>query len=298
MTISEKKTELVNLKRTKINFLGFGLVLEKPRKEPGRKRAYFVGKAYPRRDRMDQKVKELCQEIRGLIYCSTTNDMAAKIHLINQKIIGITSYYKVSICSDAFRRMDYQLNRSAYYTWKKLRCPKTEKGKILLAELCNLKHRHSNSTEKTFGIRVEGLWYGITKASLTRSTYEQKPFYQEMTPYTKCGRQAYKYYQEKYETALKDIQSINSETQIRLSSRSRTKYNFLYYINREQAYIRDKNTCQRCNVNLISSNVQAHCHHINSRRALGNINDKQNLIWLCENCHKREHKKTKRKNII
>ncbi|MFD1902632.1 HNH endonuclease [Enterococcus termitis] len=31
-------------------------------------------------------------------------------------------------------------------------------------------------------------------------------------------------------------------------------------------------------------------HHINSKRTFENINDKQNLIWLCENCHKREHK--------
>ena len=58
-----------------------------------------------------------------------------------------------------------------------------------------------------------------------------------------------------------------------------------FYNTRQYVLYRDRYTCQRCGVH--DSDVKLHVHHIESRQTGGNTPN--NLITLCEHCHKALH---------
>ncbi len=57
--------------------------------------------------------------------------------------------------------------------------------------LSNRPQRHNGYISKTYAIKHEGMYIGITKAFLTHSKWERYCFNQRITPYTKEGRKLY-----------------------------------------------------------------------------------------------------------
>ena len=91
------------------------------------------------------------------------------------------------------------------------------------------------------------------------------------------------------ETAEFDLQRLKAMKEGRLlpvgtDYQLGEQYNF--YNARQYVLYRDRYTCQCCGTH--DSNVKLHVHHIESRQTGGNAPN--NLITLCEHCHKALHK--------
>ena len=66
------------------------------------------------------------------------------------------------------------------------------------------------------------------------------------------------------------------------------KMNFEYFMNRENAYNRDKGKCKCCG-RYFSEEVPKHCHHVDNKLPIERINKVPNLAWLCIPCHRMVH---------
>lgn len=288
LELSQEKTKVTDLKTEGIHFLGFIIKAEKPRKTPENNKQHLVGKPYPDMDRLTKKVKNLCAEIRDIRNYSAINSRIAQIQYINSVIMGIAEYISSSICSHALHVIDRRVNNSAFSVWKLMYPDRYNSWQIPLKHLSNLPQRHKDYDSKTFAIPVEGMWFGITMAFITHSKYEQKPFNQKMTPYTKEGRKIYVQYRNKHKPLPHNRPSVNTSDDIRLAVYATGKYNFEYFMNREYAFNRDKGKCKCCKKDLYGL-IQKHCHHVNNKLPMDKINKVNNLAWVCYDCHKMIH---------
>lgn len=234
------------------------------------------------------KRKALCNEIRDIRNYSEVNARAAQIQYINSVIMGIAEYISSSICSHALHVIDRRVNDSAFSTWKRMYPKQYNTYQIPLEKLSNLPQRHEGYKSTTFAIPIEGKWFGITMAFITHSKYEAKPFNQKMTPYTAEGRRIYVQYRKKHKPLPCNRPSVNTSDDIRLAVYSKGIYNFEYFMNREYAINRDKWQCKCCKINL-GGNIQKHCHHVNNKLPIDEVNKVSNLAWICVNCHRMIH---------
>ncbi|MGR5990793.1 HNH endonuclease [Bacillus paranthracis] len=260
-------------------FLGFVIRAEKARDS---KTGNLVGKAFPNMKKLNTKITNLCNEIHVLKKLTVTNTKIAQIHYINSVIMGIAEYIKSGICSKAFKKIDVRVNHSCYYTWKRMYPNEVAKMRVKMNNLSNLPHRHEKYNDKTFAIKQDGMWIGVTKAYITHSAWEKLPFNEKMTPYTEVGRTLYA--KSKKKPLPKNRPSINTSDELRMAVYSTSIYNFEYYMNREYAFNRDKGKCRCCGENLINK-CDRHCHHVDKSMELNKINKISNLAWVCVSCH-------------
>ena len=293
LELSEEKTFITDLRKEGIHFLGFVVKAQRKRKtpDPTTWSEHLVGKPFPNMKRLTQKIHKLQDEIRKIKTFEDPHLQAGQIQYINSVIIGLAQYIQPSICSHAFHAIDRRVNNTALAVWKDLFPRQYNQMQVPLETLCNLPHRHEGYKSKTFAIKVEGKWFGITLAFITHSKYEKKPFDQKMTPYTLEGRRRYVNYRTKQKPLPCDRPSINSPEDITFSiyvSGKSWKQNFEYYMNREYAYNRDKGKCKCCKV-AFSEGIPKHCHHVDNKLPIERINKVQNLAWLCVPCHRMVH---------
>jgi len=293
LELSEEKTFITDLRKEGIHFLGFVVKAQRKRKtpDPTTWSEHLVGKPFPNMERLTQKIHKLQDEIRKIKTFTDPHLQAGQIQYINSVIMGIAQYIQPSICSSAFNAIDRRINNTALVVWKDLFPRQYNQMQVPLETLCNLPHRHEGYKSKTFAIKVEGKWFGITLAFITHSKYEKKPFDQKMTPYTLEGRRRYVNYRTKQKPLPHDRPSINSPENITFSiyaSGKSWKANFEYYMNREYAYNRDKGKCKCCKVAL-SEGIPKHCHHVDNKLPIEKVNKVQNLAWLCILCHRMVH---------
>ena len=276
-----------------IHFLGFIVKAERKRKtpDPGTWSEHLVGKPLPDMVKLAKKIDNLQNEIRKIGLCTQPNTQAGHIQYVNSIIMGLAQYLQPSICSHAFHAIDRRVNNTALAVWKN-RFPKQyNQMQVPLKELCNMPHRHEGYASKTFAVKIEGKWFGLTMAFITHSKHESKPFDQKMTPYTVEGRRRYVHNRSKHKPLPCDRPSINSPEDIRLSHYAHGKgwkANFEYFMNREYAYNRDKGKCKCCG-RYFSEEVPKHCHHVNNKLPIERINKVPNLAWLCIPCHRMVH---------
>jgi RNA-directed DNA polymerase len=135
--------------------------------------------------------------------------------------------------------------------------------------------------DKTFAIKYNDMWIGITKVYLTHSKWDKYCFNQKMTPYEEEGRKLYMCQKGKEKRLPLDRPPIYDEITL-FQSKENTKDNFEYYMNREYAYNRDKGQCKICGNILIP--YRRHCHRINPALSMEKMNKVQNLVWLCYDC--------------
>lgn len=218
----------------------------------------------------------------------TESGRIAQIEYINSVIMGISEYIKIGISAHAFHSIDRRVNNSCFSVWKRLYPKSYNKMQIRLKNLSNLPHRHEGYESKTFAIKQNNMWIGITMAFLTHIKYETKPFNQKMTPYTKEGRRIYVNYRSKNKPLPKDRPPIYTSDDLKLSVYSKTKINFEYFINREYAFNRDKGACRCCKVSLWNTDFR-NCHHVNNMLPIDKVNKVPNLAWVCPDCHKMIH---------
>jgi len=289
LELSEEKTVITDITQKPIKFLGFLIKADHKRKTPSDpKPSRLVGKPYPDPEKVKKQVKEISKEIRKLKEMPKDIDKAIQIEKINTIIIGIAEYWKTSICSNTFDYIDEKIYKSAFKVFQKL-YPKTYKDHYVeLVKLANRPQRHAGYQIKTFAVKIDHMYIGITKAFITHSHWEKYPFNQEMTPYTEHGRQLYlKQYNYKKKLPLNRPPLYDINTLIH--AKNQKLYNFEYFMNREYAYNRDRGRCRICGTLLEVGNRE--CHHLNPNLPLEQVNKVPNLAWLCTECHKVVHGK-------
>lgn len=293
LELSEEKTKITDMRVNGAEFLGFVIRAEKAR---GSKTGNLVGKAFPNMQKLNKKITNLCNEIHVLKKLTVPNTKIAQIHYINSVIMGIAEYIKSGICSKAFRAIDIRINHSCYYTWKHIYPNAGADMRVKMKELNNLPHRHEKYNDKTFAIKQDGMWIGVTKAYITHSAWEKLPFNEKMTPYTEEGRTLYVKSKKKNKPLPKNRPSINTSDELKMAVYNKSIYNFEYYMNREYAFNRDKGKCRCCGENLMYKHDK-HCHHVNKSLELNKINKVSNLAWVCASCHYVIHSSTIPENV-
>lgn len=287
LELSDEKTKITDMRREGADFLGFIIRAEKARAS-SRKSDMLVGKPFPNMKKLSAKITKVCNEIHALKHMKQNSDRIAQIQYINSMIMGIAEYIKPSICSRAFKVIDNRVYISCHYTWKRLYPEDVLNMKKPLGRLSNLPQRHEGYTAKTHAIFYQNMWIGITMAFITHSQHERFPMNQKMTPYTAEGRAIYIRQRKNQKPLPMNRPSVNSRDDLRMSVYKNSIYNFEYFMNREYAFNRDKWKCRCCGTDL-TYRKDKHCHHVNRRLSLEQINKVPNLAWVCTECHQRIH---------
>jgi hypothetical protein len=283
LELSEEKTVITDMTQKYVKFLGFLIQADYKRPTPDNPHpSKLVGKSRPDFKKVKEQVKAISKEIRKLKDIPKELDKAIQIEKVNFMIVGVAEYWKTGICSNTYRYIDDKIDRCAIRTFQKL-YPKTYmEHQVELDKLSNRPQRHQGYKTKTFAVKVNDQYIGITKAFITHSQWTKYPFNQKMTPYTEEGRNLYlKQSGKKKKLPLDRPPLYDIDT---LTHRKNGKlYNFEFYMNREDAYNRDKGKCRICGKWLEKGNMN--CHHIQPKLKPNKVNKVPNLAWLCEQCH-------------
>ncbi|TYQ15208.1 UNVERIFIED_CONTAM: group II intron reverse transcriptase/maturase [Acetivibrio alkalicellulosi] len=284
LKLSEEKTLITDLTKTRAKFLGYELLAAPPRARPDNKGFKgIVGKFYPDKTKVIAKVDIICKEIYKLRGMTNTKTMAAQIERINSIITGAAEYYKVAICSNTYGYMDNRIKQTAYRTFRKIYGKKYKKHHIPMAKLSNRPQRHEKRQDKTFAVEHNEKWIGITKAYITHSQRDKYNYNQKMTPYSSEGRQLYIIESKGRKIPALDRPPIYEDVEL-FTCEEKSFNNFEYYMNREYAYNRDRGRCKICGENLRPK--FRHCQRLDGTLPLDKINRVPNLAWFCYNCMK------------
>jgi len=288
LDLSEEKTLITNLTTHYAKFLGCIIKAGLPRASPDRQNpSNIVGKHYPDMKRLKLKVKETNKEIK-LLRHMTDEDRAIQVEKVNAKITGLAEYYKTTICSNAFSYIDDKINKAAYAVFSKIHGQNYNNYKVPLCCLTNRPQRHKGYKSKTFAVKYNDMYIGITKAFITHSQWLKYPFNQEITPYTSKGRDLYLMQYNKKKRLPLDRPPLYDINTL-MHSKDKGLNNFEYYMNREYAFNRDKGICKICGQVLKVEN--RHCHRIEGKLAINRVNRVPNLAWVCKDCDNYIHGK-------
>jgi RNA-directed DNA polymerase len=284
LNLSSEKTLITDLTEKRAKFLGYELEAKPPRASPKNKGFKgLVGKFYPDKEKAIVKTRSICKEIWKLRVLNSNQDMAAQIEKINAIIMGTSEYYKVAICSNIYSYMDYRIKQTAYRTFRKIYGKRYKEYRVPLSILSNRPQRHEKRLDKTYTVKHQDMYIGITKAYITHSQWDKCNYNQRTTPYSEEGRNLHvrRLKSKKIKSLPLNRQPIYDEITLFKCNDNKLN-NFEYYMNREYAYNRDKGRCRICG-NYLKANFR-HCHRINPVLPIELINKVPNLAWLCLRC--------------
>ncbi|MFC0273590.1 group II intron reverse transcriptase/maturase [Metabacillus herbersteinensis] len=288
LNLSEEKTLITDLSERPAKFLGFDIVAEKARHKDK-----VVGKPFPNLAKLRSKHREVLKDIRKLQHDFVEDEyLAYQIEKINSKIVGISNYYSIGICTQTYNKLSWQLTNRMYKVIRKLKGEKWRDFYKPIGKSNNRNDRHKNLKRKSFMVNVNNVEIALTLYSFTPSKRALN-FNQECTPYTIEGREV-RIKATKKKLALTRPTLYNPEDLRFIGYKNGKKtvpryYNFEYIMNREYAFNRDRGKCSCCKTELTTKNLN--CHHKNPRLPLNEVNKVKNLTSLCDTCHKAVHGK-------
>lgn len=281
LKLSAKKTLLTDIREEQIKFLGF--TLEAGKQLLGGTKT--IARLKPDMDKVNAKVKEIKKIVRLIRTRKTELEKALDIEKVNQKIVGITNYYKIGIAKDVFGTIDHRIEKTAYNTWVEMYGKEKAKSlKIPVSKFSNRVDRHEKYKLKSFAVKVDGNTVGITMGKITKIKYAEV-FKQDMSPFTEQGRALYeqKTGGKARLIARPNLTSPDDLFVILTSGHRSEKYNLEYFLNREYAFNKDFGKCKICESSVWTGNY--HCHHVENTLPLDKINKVHNLASLCKRCH-------------
>lgn len=285
LDLSMEKTVITDITKTPAKFLGFNIIAEK-RRTTTKGNQSVVGKNYPNPQKVKDQVKYVTKEVKLIKTFTKSEHRAVQIEKVNAIITGLAEYWKSSMCHQTFKYIDDKVNRAAVAVFKKMFGRTYRDFEVPLNMVSNRPNRHGNYTWKSFAIKYNDMWVGITKAGITHSKWEKYPFNQKITPYTDEGLSIYLRRNPSMVLHLDRLPIYDIPTLIG-STVTSGRFNFEYFMNREYAFNRDKGKCQICE--LLLSHGFRQCHHIDSSLPLNKINKVSNLAWMCTSCHQIIH---------
>ncbi|MFF2532235.1 group II intron reverse transcriptase/maturase [Brevibacillus sp. NPDC058079] len=280
LRLSEEKTLITNIRRKHIHFVGF-----KYKVKQGKSRTGFVPTSSPNMERFEPKMKSIHSEIRGLRRLKTVEDVIHRINRINSQIRGIINYY------DTANRSYLVLTKwsSTLYmaAWRSLR--NFDRRVIPANQVSNLLSVHSEYTTKIVAIKYKDMWVGITNPGFCkyRKVFNRSP---DETPFTAVGREIHQKRTGKVQPLARADEIFESKNLSLLIAMGKTKslYNFEYYLNRPYAFNRDKGRCRVCR-ETIWDGYQVHMHHVNPKLPIHLVNRVPNLATTHRSCHEMIH---------
>lgn len=284
--LSQEKTVITDMRKEAVNFLGFSLKVRKTVFQPNKPVKEMVV-SYPNPQKLQKAIKVLCDGVRAVRTCSDDEYRAVQVEKVNAQIVGLAEHYKRVLCSDAYHKIDYAVNKCAYKTFKRMYGKRVKEHVISLEQLSNWPLRHAGHKDTALAVSLNGQWIGFTKAYLTHAQRMGNSFHQAITPYTAEGRELQ--YRKTKKHAPKVRPPLYENTALLEQTPKKKLYNFEYYMNREYAFNRDKGVCRCCKGKLNPGHY--HCHHINPSLPIIKINKVSNLAWVCESCHSAIHGK-------
>jgi len=280
LTLSEEKTQITNIKKKPIEFLGFTYKVI----PSGKARKGHVSKTRPNPNRLKQKVFEIRKQIKRIGRCVNIDLAICQIYKVNSIIRGLINYYQpaTQVCSD-LSKYSWVIKRLAFREIKKYG------GKLVLAnEVNNLTTVHNMYASMIPAVKYGNQIIGVTSLQYCkwRKTKQKN---QDETPYTPVGRELYRKRTDKFRRLPRDDELLSSHfiNKITHSSSIHPKYNFEYFLNRGYALNRDRGNCKICGVKL--NGITIEFHHINERLPLKLINRVPNLASVCKTCHELVH---------
>lgn len=277
LTLSEEKTNITDVRKRPIHFLGF-----RYKQRRGKNRTGWITVTRPDDTRLKRKVDELRRDCKKLRKFSG-KELVHQINLINSKIAGVGQYYRTAtLVNIELSKYAESLNYTAY---------KALKGKggtwTPANQVGNLPARHAEYATQIPTIEHEGLKVGVTSLGFVRweKTRLKNP---NETPYTQEGRQALKDRTGRVRRHARDDPAM-SLTLSALVAKGLTnaKYNFEYVMNRAYAYNRDLGACRVCGEYVDPQHL--HIHHQRPYLPLEQVNRMSELVTLHVACHKMIH---------
>ncbi|WP_456364001.1 group II intron reverse transcriptase/maturase [Priestia aryabhattai] len=308
LELSQEKTLITNITRKSASFVGYDIKFRKVRmkqKGKGARKHGYIPQTKPNKDRLRAKVENLGKEIRKLGFQRDSIKRLEQINKINSTIVGLHNYYE--ICTHINLEMAKHspgLRLKAYNTIKRMSSSKRKKSELTLParEVDNLVTKHENYTSKIPYLIIGGKKIGITLLHLVRTRWRYKdenrkkinPVLifgkdQNEDPYTPSGRSKYYNNAKKQPLSFREDALLEADLSWLRHQGTDSKYNVDYIITRARAFNRDKGQCKCCSRNVGKYGIQLHMHHKNPTLNLSEVNKINNLVTLCENCHRILH---------
>lgn len=284
--LSGEKTVITDMRKSAVHFLGFGFKVRKTAWKPNKPPKEMVV-SYPDPKKLQKAIQKLCAGVKAVRTCSNDEYRAVQVEMVNAQIAGLAEHYKRVLCSEAYHKIDFAVNKCAFKTFKRMYGKNVLKHVIPLEQLSNRPLRHAGHKDTALAVAWNGQWIGFTKAYLTHAQRMGNAFHQAITPYTAEGRELQ--YRKAKKQAPKIRPPLYEGTTLLEQAPKKKLYNFEYYMNREYAYNRDKGVCRCCRTKLNPGHY--HCHHIDTSLPITKINQVPNLAWVCESCHRAIHGK-------
>ena len=275
LQLSKDKTVITNVRIKPITFLGFKIKMIKGKSETG-----YVVRSKPVEEKFHKKIIELRKEIKMIRKCPTKMRAVEQIQKVNSTIRGLINYYEIgSATSLTMLKYSRNLQFAGFRTLKEHN-PKWIPAKQTL----NLKKAHEGYNTAIPSIKIDGgEWLGITSLGFVRHNPSRFKN-QEETPYTVKGRLLYEKRTEKKRPLNRPDEFFPGNlTRLIYSGKTKSLYNFEYFLNREYALNRDKFACKCCKKPITPRNVEM--HHKSPKLELTKVNKLNNLATVCEDCH-------------
>ena len=145
--------------------------------------------SYPDPKKLQKAIQKLCAGVKAVRTCSNDEYRAVQVEMVNAQIAGLAEHYKRVLCSEAYHKIDFAVNKCAFKTFKRMYGKNVLKHVIPLEQLSNRPLRHAGHKDTALAVAWNGQWIGFTKAYLTHAQRMGNAFHQAITPYTAEGRE-------------------------------------------------------------------------------------------------------------
>lgn len=285
LELSDEKTIITNLSKTKMNFLGISSFVRM-----GSKGKYTL-RTEPNKEMVALKMKSVYKALINIRKSSNDTKLIESIARFNEIVRSINQFYEITtLYNIVLSKYEWQMKDSLVRTARKTKLEWTRVSKCE-----NLKDfkRYKNNNPKTIAYNEGTIKIGLEK--LGAGKY-RKPIVkaQWITPYSVEGREAYeKYNKTKWGTIPRNPWFTLTNLSDLIAKNPNKIYNLEYFINRPMAYNRDKGRCRVCKKVIPLEEVNI--HHIEGDLEIDKVNKLKNLVTLCKDCHYIKHKKSKPK---
>lgn len=285
LDLSLEKTLITDMRIRPVTFLSYDLKFGTTKE--GKKAPML----YPNMKAVNKAVKEAFAIVKKARYSPDDSWFAINIERANEVLVGLSNYFNKGISKKVLSKIDHRMFWTlfkafeSYYRYDK-KTTLMKNHYVSMNMLGNRIPRHMKYTGKTFAIKVDGIWIGLTHCNITPVKYSRN-FNREMTPYTENGRRLYAKLMEKVSPLCRPAIYKTDTLFQALQAFNRKMCNFEFYMNRDYAFNRDRGKCRGCGCYLYGSNPQ--CHHINPFLPINEVNKVKNLATLCQNCHSMIH---------
>jgi group II intron reverse transcriptase/maturase len=249
LELSEEKTEITDVRKKYINFLGYEYKVVR-----GKSRTGYITRTYPDRKRLKRKVDSIAKAIKEIPLDTSRQKMVQEINLINSKIRGTINYYEN--CTRISNEMGRYARRIQMVAKKRLQ---QYSGKWIPAnQTRNLPYLHERYITKLPSVRYRDMFIGITSLSFCNWN---KPFAKDQneTPYTDEGRLKH-LKRTKIASQNARIDEAVSEKLSRhaVGMLAKSSLNFEFIMNRAYALSRDRFKCRVCSRWLYKGTLYTH----------------------------------------